>query len=158
MGRKDIMKEMENIFFSGTFGGETLSLAAAKASIEKIVSVNLPEKLSTLGTKLTDGLRKLKHHDMLTLCGHPSWSFALLKEQKGYSAIEVETLFVQEMHKRGILLNGGHNLNYAHTDDSIETLINCYDEVLAVIKSGVDNQNLAEKIECELLQPIFKVR
>ena len=36
VGKKDIMQKMEDIFFSGTFGGETLSLAAAKAVLEKI--------------------------------------------------------------------------------------------------------------------------
>ncbi len=35
-GRADIMRLMEDIFYSGTFGGETLSLAAAIATIDKI--------------------------------------------------------------------------------------------------------------------------
>ena len=33
-GRADVMKQMEEIFFSFTFGGEALSLAAAKATLE----------------------------------------------------------------------------------------------------------------------------
>ena len=36
VGRADIMRLMEDIFYSGTFGGETLSLAAAIATIDKI--------------------------------------------------------------------------------------------------------------------------
>ena len=36
VGRADIMRVMEDIFYSGTFGGETLSLAAAIATIDKI--------------------------------------------------------------------------------------------------------------------------
>ena len=35
-GRRDVMKLMEEIFFSFTFGGETLSLAAAKATLTKL--------------------------------------------------------------------------------------------------------------------------
>ena len=34
VGKREIMKEIENIFFSGTFGGELLSLAAAKTVIQ----------------------------------------------------------------------------------------------------------------------------
>ena len=37
VGQQFIMKEMENIFFSGTFGGETLSLVAAQATLKKLI-------------------------------------------------------------------------------------------------------------------------
>ena len=37
VGRADLMDEMEEIFYSATFGGETLSIAAAIAVIEKIL-------------------------------------------------------------------------------------------------------------------------
>lgn len=35
VGRREIMKEMENVFISGTFGGELLSLTAAKYVLQK---------------------------------------------------------------------------------------------------------------------------
>ena len=41
VGRKDIMKYMEEIFFSSTFGGETISLSAAIANIENGVDAVL---------------------------------------------------------------------------------------------------------------------
>ena len=37
VGRRDIMMEMEQIFFSGTFGGELLSLASAKYTLSSMV-------------------------------------------------------------------------------------------------------------------------
>jgi glutamate-1-semialdehyde 2,1-aminomutase/spore coat polysaccharide biosynthesis protein SpsF len=36
LGRADIMRKMEDVFYSGTFGGEALSLAAAIATIDKL--------------------------------------------------------------------------------------------------------------------------
>ena len=39
VGRADIMSLMKDIFYSGTFGGEALSLAAAKATIDKMKRV-----------------------------------------------------------------------------------------------------------------------
>jgi len=158
VGRKEIMSEMENIFFSGTFGGETLSLAAAKACINKLDSVNFPAHALKMGQKLTQGLKKLSLANMLTFSGHPSWSFAQIKPQQGYSEIEVQTLFIQEMHQRGILLNGGHNLNYCHGNEAIDKLIGAYEEVLELINIGVEKQNMRESIKCDLLEPIFKVR
>jgi len=36
-GRSDLMKEMEEVFFSFTMGGETMSLAAAEATLDKVM-------------------------------------------------------------------------------------------------------------------------
>src|SRR5207244_8670291 len=36
-GRRDVMLVFDDIFFSGTFGGETLSLAAADATLRRLV-------------------------------------------------------------------------------------------------------------------------
>ena len=45
VGRKELMKEMENIFFSGTFGGELLSLAAAKTVIQMHLDYEITKDL-----------------------------------------------------------------------------------------------------------------
>ena len=41
VGKKEIMLEMEKVFISGTFGGELLSLAAAKVVLQKHINVPL---------------------------------------------------------------------------------------------------------------------
>ncbi|MEZ5791965.1 MAG: aminotransferase class III-fold pyridoxal phosphate-dependent enzyme [Nitratireductor sp.] len=43
-GRSDIMAEFEEVFFSFTMGGETLSLAAAKASMTKFRDHKIAER------------------------------------------------------------------------------------------------------------------
>ena len=45
VGRADIMSVMKDIFYSGTFGGETLSLAASIATINKMKSHNVIDHL-----------------------------------------------------------------------------------------------------------------
>jgi len=44
------MQKMEEVFFSGTFGGETLSLAAASASIDKQIDLDVVQHLNSLGS------------------------------------------------------------------------------------------------------------
>ena len=56
VGRADIMLMMKDIFYSGTFGGETLSLAASIATIKKLKLLNVSEKIWKLGSKLRDNL------------------------------------------------------------------------------------------------------
>lgn len=162
VGRRDIMMLMEDIFFSGTFGGETLSLAATKATLTKIKKQNVLEHIHAMGTKLLNGLTKLikkyNAQSWLSLAGHPSWSFLLMTGTGGYSQIELKSLFIQEMSERGILLGGGHNLSFAHKDKDIDTLLKAYDEVLLILSDTVKNKDFTQRFRGELLEPVFKVR
>ena len=58
-GRRDVMQLMEEIFFSFTFGGETLSLAAAKATLTKLLNEPVVQTISERGTRLASALQAL---------------------------------------------------------------------------------------------------
>lgn len=162
VGRKDVMKLMEEIFFSFTFGGETLSLAAAHATLSKIQSESVVETLAARGLQLKESVQQLldkyQMHDLLTCCGHPSWSFLVFKDYAPYSLWEIKTLWLQEILARGILSVGSHNICYAHSEKNIDYLIQVYDEVFPLIKDAVISRNLYERLRCEPLQSLFKVR
>ena len=49
VGKKVIMKEMENIFYSSTFAGEILSIVAARAVIKKMKNKNVIQKITNVG-------------------------------------------------------------------------------------------------------------
>ena len=49
VGRRDVMMEMEEIFFSGTFGGELLSLTAAKVVLQRHLAEDVCGKLDLEG-------------------------------------------------------------------------------------------------------------
>lgn len=52
VGKREIMQKMEDVFYSGTFMGETLSLAAAIACIKKLERLDVPSKLKEIGARL----------------------------------------------------------------------------------------------------------
>lgn len=162
VGRKDIMMLMEDIFFSGTFAGETLSLAATKATLDFIIEHNVVAHLAAMGEKLQTGLAQiiddLQAQHWLTLSGHPAWSFLVINAQGDYSAIELKSLFLQEMALRGFLLGGGHNLNYSHKDEDINALLIAYKEVLNILIQTIEDKDFHNKFHGELLSPVFKVR
>ncbi|WP_064662625.1 aminotransferase class III-fold pyridoxal phosphate-dependent enzyme [Pseudoalteromonas sp. MQS005] len=162
VGKQKIMSLMEDIFFSGTFAGETMSLVATKTTLKKIQRESVLKHIHTLGKKLICELNKLieKHDvkDWLSNAGHPSWSFIIIKDTQKYSALELKSLFIQEMCARGILIGGSHNLSYAHTHDDIEKLLNAYDEVIFILKNTIETQNLYDVFKGKLLEPVFKVR
>lgn len=161
-GRADVMKLMEEIFFSFTFGGEALSLAAALATMGKLQREPVVETLYRQGAKLIDGVHDLiSHHavgDFVGVAGNPTWSFLMLKDIEPYSQSQIKTLFMQEMLARGILIFGTHNISYSHSDADIAALLQAYDEVLPLLAAGVRERRLGAMLRCESLEPLFKVR
>jgi glutamate-1-semialdehyde 2,1-aminomutase len=161
-GRADVMKLMEEIFFSFTFGGEALSLAASLATMTKLQTHPVTKTLVQTGERILQGLNALiaKHGAgaFLSTAGHPTWSFFLIKDTPNYTSWEIKTLFLQEMFARGILTIGTHNVSYAHSAADVDKLLVAYDEVLAILKAAVTAGNLKELLRCEPLQPLFKVR
>lgn len=162
VGRTDIMKLMEEIFFSFTFGGETLSLAAAKATLSKLRREPVVAALRTQGSKVMEGTRALidKHAcgDFLSISGHPSWSFLIVKDATPYTSWQLKTLFMQEVFARGILAYGTHNISYAHGDTEVQKLLSVYDEVFALLRTCVSEKTLEQRLRCKPIEPLFKVR
>ncbi len=161
-GRADIMKQMEEVFFSFTFGGETLSLAAALATLNKLKSQPVVERMGATGKAIMDNTTALiaKHGlgDVLGMAGHPTWSFLTFADARGHTMWQTKTLFVQEMLKRGFLTYGTHNVSYAHTDDDVARLHTAYDEIFAIIAGALNGGGIEALLDCDVLVPLFKVR
>jgi glutamate-1-semialdehyde 2,1-aminomutase len=161
-GRRDVMKLMEEVFFSFTMGGETLSLAAAKATLDKLQREPVTKTLARRGQTALDQTANLVRDSNLSqvvsVSGHPSWAFITFADAGGYSSFEIKTLFLQEMFARGVLTLGTHNLSYAHSDADIDLLIKAYEEVFPLIADAIRNKALKQYLRCEPLQPLFKVR
>lgn len=162
MGKKEIMSLMEDIFYSGTFAGETSSLAAANVVLDKVKNEGVCEHLETLGLELKQRVLKLiaqyDLEDYLDCVGHPSWSFLLFKGSKDITAFEMKTFYMQEMFKVGILTFGTHNLSFAHTSEDIDSLLKHYEEFFMSLSECIKSGQLVDRLECDVLVPLFKVR
>ncbi|OGS72392.1 MAG: aminotransferase class III [Flavobacteria bacterium RIFCSPLOWO2_12_FULL_35_11] len=161
-GKSEIMRMMEEVFFSFTFGGETLSLAAALATMTKLQKEPVIKTLWMQGRKIVDGTKTLigKHalENILSVGGKDCWSFLIFKDTDIYSQWELKTLFLQEVFARGILTIGSHNMTYAHSDTDISRLLTVYDEVFAIVKEVLVKRNLNELLQTKPLVPLFKIR
>lgn len=161
-GRRDVMKLMEEIFFSFTFGGEALSLAAAKATLIKLKTQPVLSTLVARGEAILAGvggiIEEAKLGDVFTVSGHPTWSFLNIRDARGATSFEIKTLWMQELLQRGILSVGSHNVSYAHSQTDVDTLLKVYAEVLPMIGRILDQGKLRDALRCEPLIPLFNVR
>jgi len=161
-GRTEIMKLMEEVFFSFTFGGETLSLAAALATMKKLQQEPVVKTLWEQGRKIIKGVNALiKKHDIenvLSITGKDCWSFLIFKDTGIYSQWELKTLFLQEVFARGVLTLGTHNMSYANSDEDITRLLNVYNEVFELLKEIIEKNVMDKWLKTEPLVPLFKIR
>ena len=162
VGRENVMKLMEEIFFSFTFGGETLSLAASLATMTKIENKPVIETIRNSGQKILDGINNLINQnnlgDIFKIGGQPTWTILSIKDTEKYCSWTIKTLYMQEMLKRGILTIGSHETTYAHSDEDINKLLKAYSEVFPIIKESISNNRVIELLKCEPLVPLFKLR
>ncbi len=70
-GRRDVMAGVGRTWISSTLATEFVSLAAAKATLEVLVSRRVPEHLGRVGARLRQGLEALhrEHSDLVTGVG-----------------------------------------------------------------------------------------
>ena len=105
-GKRKLMKNCNKIFFSSTFGGETLSLVAAISVIDYMKKNNVIKKIYDLGTKI---ILEINNHlnkekiDYIKIKGHPSWSFFLFDDYKKYSKETLKTFFLEKYIENGLL-------------------------------------------------------
>jgi glutamate-1-semialdehyde aminotransferase len=158
-GRKEIMGRFdEDVFFYTTFGGETLSLAAVKATITEIRDKNVPQFLEQQGQKLIQGYNQITQSLDIpyTRCtGYGFRSMVLFDESAGNS-LEMKSLVQQEMIKRGILWSGFHNMCFSHSDKDIDYTLEVYRDVLPLLKKVVQEGNVCGYLKGRPVQPVFR--
>ncbi len=158
-GKKEIMKLLDKeVFFYTTFGGEALSLAAAKATIEELRDQNVPAYLVKQGSKLREGYNKIASELGMnyTKClGYDCRTIITFDASAG-NPLEMKSLVQQEMIKRGILWGGFHNMSFSHSDKDVEYTLKVYKEVLPILKKAVDGNNVAGYLKGEPVEPVFR--
>lgn len=158
-GKKEIMQLAdEDIFFYTTFGGEALSLAAAKATMEELKEKDVPNYLVKQGKKLKDGyieIAKKLGIESTKVVGYDWRSMATFDEKFGDALIQ-KSLMQQEMIKRGVLWQGFFNMSFSHSDEDINYTLQALEESLFVLKNAIEKNKLKESLKGEPVQPVFR--
>jgi glutamate-1-semialdehyde aminotransferase/spore coat polysaccharide biosynthesis protein SpsF (cytidylyltransferase family) len=160
VGPREIMKVFEQTFFSFTFGGEALSLAAAKATLKEIAENKVIAHLWEQGRQLIDGIKILAREfriDRLVRCaGLPPRSVVMFFDESERESLLVKSLFQQECLKRGVLFSGGQNLCFSHSREDIEYTLRVYRTAMEIVGEAIRHGKLREQLEGEPVQPVFR--
>lgn len=139
-GKKEYMKELDTAFFSMTFGGECLSLAAASETIRILGGHDVDyDGLWQRGDKLAEGIRKAaqSHGLSINFAGSaPRHNLTFTSEYKDPGGMK--DLFYQEMVRRGILFGNVVYVNFAHSDHDIRVTCQAAEESFRVVSKNID--------------------
>jgi len=162
VGKRQYMKKINDIFYSFTFGGEALSLAAAIATIKEIerrnVIKNIWQKGKYLQEKTDELLEKNGLGEIIKLKGKPCWQVFIVSNSGRYSDLEIKSYLQQELIQAGFLWYGQHNISFSHSHKDIDKLVEAYSRIFPKLKKLLDEGKLKENLKGEPITNIFKIR
>ncbi|MGA9115781.1 MAG: aminotransferase class III-fold pyridoxal phosphate-dependent enzyme [Bacteroidota bacterium] len=158
-GKKEIMGLCEkDIFFFTTFGGEALSLAAARATIRELKEKNVPQVLASRGKLLREGYNRIASELGMgyTRCTGFDCRTIVSFDAASGNPLEMKSLVQQELIRRGILWGGFHNMCFSHTEEDISWTLASYREVLPILRKAVESGTVRASLAGEPVEPVFR--
>ncbi|HHL39956.1 MAG TPA: aminotransferase class III-fold pyridoxal phosphate-dependent enzyme [Deltaproteobacteria bacterium] len=159
-GKREFMRELEEVFFSMTYSGETTGLAAAKATLTEILERPVIEHIWRLGGMLHDGLGRQAADCGVTLdiLGKPPRAGYAFRDAGGEEDLLQKSLFLQETVKRGILFGGPIFISYSHDEEDIGKTLEATAAAMAAVGEGLAKGDLAARLEGEPVGVVFRQR
>ncbi len=159
-GRKEFMKELNEIFFSLTFSGETLAMAAALATINEIRTRNVIPYIWEKGRKLRGELNRAAQEAGVDLLipGNPPRSGFVFRDNSGQESLDLKSLFLQETVKQGILFGGPVYISFSHTDGDIEKTVEASFEALRIVGKAIGEGNVDKYMEGKKIGTVYRSR
>lgn len=152
-GRRDVMELLEerDFFFTMTYAGEAVSLAAANACLSVLQDEPVVDHIFRQGEKLRDGYNDLAAEhgvaDYTGCHGHPPRSEVHFQDADGQPGILLKSLFIQECLERGVLFSGTHLPNYSHTDEDVERTLEVYDDAMAEVATALEEGDAMRRLK-----------
>ena len=160
VGRKKIMKLFEEVFYSFTFGGEIISIAASIATIKELKEKKVIAYLWEQGRKIKNGYNVLSKElglsDITECIGFPPRTIITFKNKKGEENLILKSLFQQECISRGVLFTGNHNICLGHSKKDIDYTLRVYSTVLQIIKDAIKKNKVSKMLKGKPIEAVFR--
>ncbi len=168
VGREQPMQAFEEVFFSMTYAGETVSLAAARATLEVLRTEPVIEHIWARGRELRAGIERLGAvlSFAVELAGNPPRSALRFGPhgggEHGGGAREAELgallrgLFLQECHRHGILFGGPMFPTYSHTPRDIDRTLTVVEAAFARMEEAHRGGDVEAHLEGRAPGTVFR--
>jgi glutamate-1-semialdehyde aminotransferase/spore coat polysaccharide biosynthesis protein SpsF (cytidylyltransferase family) len=160
VGHSEVMNIFDELFFSFTFGGECLSLAASIATIKELQDKDIYTHTWAMGRRLMEGYNRmawdLKIAQNTQIVGLPALTVPTFLDQSGNPSLLLKSLFQQEAIKRGVLFGAAHCISYSHSETDIDMTLAAYYEALLMLKKALDIGDVESLLDGPPVSQVFR--
>jgi glutamate-1-semialdehyde 2,1-aminomutase len=155
IGRKEVMDVAQDSFISSTFWTERIGFVAALATLRKMESHKVQSHLISFGERLNKGWEKLALQSGIEIgiSGIPPLTHLSFKVE---NSLEVQTLYAQEMLKKGYLLGSSVYTTFAYSNEILDHFIEESESVFSIIKEAIDSGEVKNYLKGDTIQTGFK--
>lgn len=141
VGKREYMEHFFHVFFSTTFGGETLAMATGLAVINEIQTKGIIEHIWQKGLLLRVGIIKLaeKYNINMKMPGNPPRSLINFYDEDNKVSLLIKSLFLQECCLRGVLFGVPVIPTFSHTTEDVDKTLDAVEHAFKVIKKAKGN-------------------
>lgn len=157
-GKRKYMEKFNDVFFSTTYGGETLSLAAAISVINEIQEKPVIEHCWKMGYLLISEFNKISGElgVKIKMEGLPIRSSIVCRDEKNNSSLLLKSLFYQETVKRGVLFGPGYTLLcYSHSKKDIQKTLEVCEESMKIVKKAIDTKTIKKMLTGKIMKKVM---
>lgn len=162
VGRRDVMRLMEDIFFSGTFGGECLSLAASLATIDKMQRLEtsrvLWRRASYLRKRIEKVIKEAGLEEHLQTVGEDCLFSVVARDSVAAPATKIRSFMMGEMMGAGVFTLSTFGLCHAFSDPEEERVVDAFTAFADRLRQGLERGSLDALMSYPPIEPVFSVR
>lgn len=168
VGKREIMErggidhKHERVFLlSTTYGGETHHLRAAQKTLELLLQNDyaITKQIWQTGKRIKDAYNALAKEygisDRTQIAGIDCRPYFMFETQEGEQDPLLRTLFMQEMIKKGVLLQT-INPSYSHGDSEISQTIEAFRSSLQILAQAIEANRVRDLLTGEAVKPVFR--
>jgi glutamate-1-semialdehyde aminotransferase len=143
VGRAEFLRTIPRVGYGVTFRGETLSLAAARACLEIHAREDVAGHVARIGEALRQSFDEAcgRYGVGAALVGPPARTSLAFEPSGRLLPLGLQTLFVQECLKGGVLTNGNFLPSLAHDEPALEKSSQAFDAALGVVAEAIDRDS-----------------
>jgi glutamate-1-semialdehyde 2,1-aminomutase len=155
LGKREIMDYAQESFISSTYWTERIGFVAALATLSKMGKEKVQESLIRYGERINRGWEWIaeKNGIQINISGIPPLTHLSFQEK---NALTLQTLFAQEMLKKGFLAGSAVYTCNAYTEEIIDSYIEASDQVFKTLRKAIDSGTPEDYLNGPVIIPGFK--
>lgn len=147
IGIEKVMQAAQDSFISSSSWSERIGPTAALAAIRKMINKKVPRHLEKIGLIIKKDLQKQAEESgvKMEITGFPQ--LICLAFNYGSDSQAVQTLFTQEMLKRGFIASSNIDISFSLKEEHAKKYLRAAGEVFAIIKEAAEKNNINKLLD-----------